>query len=55
MTEAAGAPSVDRAAAAGAVTVEVNLEATPARAQHCLIGAAGEVLPRLLDEAFGEG
>lgn len=44
---------VDRAAAGGAVTVEVNVEATPARVRHRLIGPAGEVLPRLLDEAFG--
>jgi NAD-dependent deacetylase len=44
---------VARAGAAGAVTVEVNVEATPAPVQHRLIGPAGEVLPRLLDEAFG--
>ncbi len=44
---------VERAAAAGAVTVEVNVEATYARVEHRLVGPAGEVLPRLLDEAFG--
>jgi len=39
---------VVEAAAAGAVTVEVNVEATPAAVGHRLIGAAGEVLPRLV-------
>lgn len=42
---------VGRAAAAGAVTVEVNLEATPARVTHRLIGRAGEVLPRVVARA----
>ncbi|MBA2668516.1 MAG: NAD-dependent protein deacylase [Trueperaceae bacterium] len=44
---------VGRAVAAGAVTVEVNVEATPAAVQHRLIGPSGEVLPRLLEAAFG--
>jgi NAD-dependent deacetylase len=44
---------IDLAADAGAVTVDVNVEGTPARVQHRLIGPAGEVMPRLLDEAFG--
>jgi len=43
---------VGRAAAAGAVTVEVNLEATPATVDHRLIGPAAAVLPRLVGEAF---
>ena len=44
---------VGRAAAAGATTVEVNVEATIAAVQQRLIGPAGEVLPRLVREAFG--
>ncbi len=44
---------VGRAAAAGAMTVEVNVEATTAAVQQRLIGPAGEVLPRLVGEAFG--
>ena len=43
---------VGQAAAAAAVTVEVNVEATPAAVGHRLIGPAGEVLPRLVREAF---
>ena len=45
---------VGQAAAAGAVTVEVNVEATTAAVQHRLIGPAGDVLPRLVGEAFGD-
>ncbi len=44
---------VGRAAAAGAITVEVNVEATSAAVQQRLIAPAGEVLPRLVGEAFG--
>jgi NAD-dependent deacetylase len=44
---------VARAAAAGAVTVEVDLEPTPARVDHRLVGSAAVVLPRLLEAAFG--
>ena len=44
---------VYRAASAGAVTVEINVEATPTSVDHRLVGRAGEVLPRLVDEAFG--
>jgi NAD-dependent deacetylase len=44
---------VGQATEAGAVTVEVNVEATPAPVRHRLIGPAGDVLPRLLNEAFG--
>lgn len=45
---------VGRAAAAGAMTVEVNVEATTAAVQQRVIGPAGEVLPRLVGEAFGD-
>jgi len=44
---------VGRAAAAGAVTVEVNLAATPAHVDHRLTGPATVVLPRLVEAAFG--
>lgn len=44
---------VGRASWAGAVTVEVNVEATPADVDHRLTGPAGVVLPRLLRAAFG--
>jgi NAD-dependent deacetylase len=44
---------VDIATAAGALTVEVNVEATSAQVEHRLVGPAGVVLPRLLREAFG--
>jgi NAD-dependent deacetylase len=44
---------VGRAAWAGAVTVEVNVAATPADVDHRLTGPAGVVLPRLLRTAFG--
>jgi NAD-dependent deacetylase len=44
---------IDRAATAGAVTVDVNVEGTPARIQHRLIGPAGEILPRLVEESDG--
>lgn len=44
---------VGRAARAGAVTIEVNVEPTPAPVQQRLIGPSGEVLPRLVEEAFG--
>ena len=39
---------VGQAAAAGAVTVEVNLEVTPAEVDHRLTGPAGVVMPRLV-------
>ena len=45
---------VSRAAAAGAVTVEVNLEATAVAVTQRLVGRAGEVLPRLVAEAYGQ-
>jgi len=45
---------VGRAAAAGATTVEVNVEATITAVQHRLIGPAGKILPRLVAEAFGD-
>ncbi len=44
---------VGRATAAGAVTVEVNVAATPAHVDHRLVGPAAAVLPRLLEAAFG--
>ncbi len=44
---------VGRAAAAGAVTVEVNVAATPAHVDHRLAGPAAVVLPRLVEAAFG--
>ena len=44
---------VDVAAAGGAVTVEVNVEPSPAAVQHRLVGPAGVVLPRLVAAAFG--
>ncbi len=44
---------VSHAAWAGAVTVEVNVEATPAEVDHRLTGPAGVVLPRLVRAAFG--
>jgi NAD-dependent deacetylase len=44
---------VDVATAAGALTAEVNVEATSAQVEHRLVGPAGVVLPRLLREAFG--
>jgi len=44
---------VGRAAAAGAVTVEVNVAATPAHVDHRLVGPAAALLPRLLEAAFG--
>jgi len=44
---------VGQAAWAGAVTVEVNVEATPADVDHRLTGPAGVVLPRLLRAVFG--
>ena len=44
---------VGQAAWAGAVTVEVNVEATPADVDHRLTGPAGVVLPQLLRAVFG--
>ncbi|MDZ7708348.1 MAG: Sir2 family NAD-dependent protein deacetylase [Trueperaceae bacterium] len=44
---------VGRAAAVGAVTVEINIEPTPAPVEYRLIGPSGKVLPSLLEEAFG--
>jgi NAD-dependent deacetylase len=44
---------VDRAAATGAVTVDVNVEATAAAVDHRLVGPAGHVVPRLVAEALG--
>ena len=44
---------VDVAAAAGAMTVEVNLEPSQADVQHRLVGPAGVVLPQLVAAAFG--
>ena len=44
---------VERATAAGARTVEVNLEATPARVDHRLVGSAAVVMPQVLEAAFG--
>ena len=44
---------VGRAAAMGAVTVEINVEAAPAPVAHRLTGPSGEVLPRLMVKAFG--
>jgi NAD-dependent deacetylase len=44
---------VARAATAGAVTVEINIEATPAPVRYRCIGPAAEFLPRLCHEAFG--
>lgn len=44
---------VSQAAAAGAVTVEVNVEVTQADVDHRVVGRAGAVLPRLVGEAFG--
>lgn len=44
---------VGRAAATGAVTVEINVEATPAPVAYRLVGPSGELLPRLLNKAFG--
>jgi len=44
---------VGRAAATGALTVEINVEATPAPVRYRLIGPSGDVVPRLVEEAFG--
>jgi len=44
---------VGRAAATGALTAEINVEATPAPVRYRLIGPSGDVVPRLVEEAFG--
>jgi len=46
---------IERAAARGARCVEVNVEPSSARVHDRLVGPAGEVLPRLVERAFGAG